>query len=392
MDKNYDVIIIGAGPAGTITGKLCAENGLKVLILEKRPEIGAPKRCGECLGHDDLLRLGYTGKERFIAQAITSSLLFTPDGNSLEIRGPAVGYILERKVFDKFLAYDAAKAGAKIYTKAEVFDLIRSGGSISGVRVIYNGEEKDIRGKVIVSAEGIESKIVRIAGLPAKNTRRTVASGYQYEMAGIDLKDPDKLHIYIGNKIAPVGYIWVFPKGSHMANVGIGITREDDRTAKYYLDSWISSKPEIEKGSIIEENAGGIPLGGLLESMTCDNFLAIGDAAHQVHPLHGGGLTESSFAAAIAAKVITEAIKSNDTSNKALDAYNRLWWKERGEKLKIGDKILRILEKFSDSDLNLVANSLKGEDVFDIFEGQAHKLAKIFLKSPRLATLVKYIK
>ncbi len=392
MDKNYDVIIIGAGPAGTITAKLCAEKDLKVLVLEKRQEIGAPKRCAECLGHDDLVRLGYTGKERFVAQTIKSSYVFSPDGTPIEIRGPTPGYILERKVFDKFLAYDAAKAGAKIYTKAEVFDLIRSSGMISGVRAIYNGEQKDIHGKIIVSAEGIESKIARLAGLPTRNTRKTASSGYQYEMAGIDLKDPDKILIYVGNDVAPIGYVWIFPKGEHIANVGIGITRDNGKTAKYYLDRWIDSKPEIKKGSIIEENSGGIPIGGLLESMTRDNFLAIGDSAHQVHPLHGGGLTESSFAAAIAAKVITDAIKSNDTSNKALDAYNRQWWKERGVKLQTGEKILKILERFTDADFNLVVRSLKGEDLFDIFDGKPHKFVKILMKNPRLATLVKYIK
>ena len=392
MDQKYDVIIIGAGPAGTITAKVCAENGLKVLVLEKRPEIGAPKRCAECLGHDDLLRLGYTGKERFVTQRITSSYVFSPDGTSIEIRGPTSAYILERKVFDKFLAYAAAKAGAKIYTKAEVFDLIRSDGMISGVRVIYNGEQKDIHARIIVSAEGIESKITRLAGLPTRNTLKTVSSGYQYEMAGIDLKDPDKIQVYMGNDIAPLGYLWIFPKGDHIANVGIGITRDSGKTAKYYLDRWIDSRPEIKKGSIIEENSGGIPIGGLLESMTTDNFLAIGDAAHQVHPLHGGGLIESSFAAVIAAKVITGAIKSNDASNKALDAYNRQWWKERGVKLETGEKIVKILERFTDADFNLIAKSMKGEDFFDIFEGKPHKLIKILLKNPRLATLVKYIK
>ncbi|RLG13848.1 MAG: NAD(P)/FAD-dependent oxidoreductase [Candidatus Nanohalarchaeota archaeon] len=393
MDEEYDIIIVGGGPAGTLTAKMCAAKGLKVLVLEKKPEIGAPKRCAEGIGHLDLLRAGYTGKERFIAQTIDGAIVYVPNGAPIELpKQPGGGYILERKVFDKFLAYDAAKAGAKIYTKAEVFDLLWSGGKIAGAKVLYNGEQKDIYSKIIIAADGVESKIPRIAGLPSRNTPRTIESGYQYEMANIDIKDPHKIHTYLGNEIAPRGYIWIFPKGSHIANVGIGINGSDGKTAKYYLDKWISSKPGIKKGSIIEENSGGIPIGGFLESMTTDNFLTIGDAAHQVNPIHGGGLAETSFSAEIAAKVIIDAIKLKDTSNKTLDRYNKLWWEKRGNNLKKTEKILHVLEKVKDSDINLAQSSFHGQDILDLTGGKTHKLIKILINNPKLATLIKYLK
>ncbi|MCK5698818.1 MAG: NAD(P)/FAD-dependent oxidoreductase [Candidatus Aenigmarchaeota archaeon] len=392
MEQKYDIIIIGAGPSGTVTGKLCASKGLKVLILEKRPEIGAPKRCAEGLGKPDLERIGYTGKERFVTQKIDGGILITPNGGTIDLPPGPGGYILERKVFDKFLAYDAAKAGAKIYTKAHVFDLIRVGGKIAGVRLMYNGEQKDVYCKIVVAADGVESKIARIAGLPSGNTPNTIESGYQYEMANIDIADPHKLYTYLGNEIAPRGYIWIFPKGSHIANVGIGIGNCNEKTAKYYLDKWIAGNPGMSKGSIIEENSGGIPIGGFLESMTTDNFLAIGDAAHQVNPLHGGGLAEVSFSAQIAVDVINDAIKSGDTSNSALDKYNKLWWEKRGKNLKKIEKIVHMLEKVTDSELNMAQSSLSGQDIIDLTEGKTHKLIRIMLKNPRLATLVKYLK
>jgi len=392
MEQKYDIIIIGAGPAGTLTGKLCAKKGLKVLILEKRPEIGAPKRCAEGIGLPDLKRIGYSGKERFVTQAIDGGIVITPNGGTIEMPKEPGGYILERKVFDKFIAYDAAIAGAKIYTKAHVFDLIWAGGKIAGVKLTYNGEQKDVYCKIVIAADGVESKIARIAGLPSGNTPKTIESGYQYEMANIDIPDPHKIYTYLGNDIAPRGYIWIFPKGSHIANVGIGIGNPNGKTAKYYLDKWIAGKPEISKGSIIEENSGGIPIGGFLESMTTDNFLAIGDAAHQVNPLHGGGLAESSFSAEIATEVIIDTIKSGDTSNSALDRYNKLWWEKRGKNLKKIEKIVHLLEKVTDSDLNLAQSSLCGQDILDLTEGKTHKLIRIMLKNPRLATLVKYLK
>lgn len=392
MENNYDVIVIGAGPAGTVTAKKCAEKGLKVIVLEKRPEIGAPKRCAEGIAHEDILRLGYTGKERFVAQTIDGGILVTPGGNTLEIPAGLGGYVVERKVFDKFLAYDAAKAGAKIYTKAEVYDLIISGGIITGVKVIYNGEKKEIYGKIIVAADGVESKISRIAGLPTGNTPKSIDSGHQYEMANIHLKDPHKLKFYFGTNIAPRGYVWIFPKGSHIANVGIGIAGNDEKTAKYYLDKWIDTQPDIKKGSIIEENSGGIPIGGFLETMTKDNFLAIGDAAHQVNPLHGGGLGESSHSADIAGKVIVEAIKSGDTTNKTLCQYNKLWWAKRGKSLKKIEKIVKVIDRLTDAELNMMPACFSGQDIIDITAGDVHRLVKILMKNPRLVTLAKYIK
>jgi len=391
MDQKYDVIIIGAGPAGTITAKKCREKGLSVLVLEKRPEIGSPKRCAEGIMHDDLKRLGYTGKESFVAQRIDAGIIYSPGGKSVEIHGSAFGYVLERKVFDKTLAYEASKHGAKIYTKAEVFDLIKSDGIISGVRVIYNGEQKNIHGRIIVSAEGVESKISQLAGLKAGNTPKSVDSGYQYEMAGIKI-NPHMTCFYFGNEIAPHGYIWIFPKGEHIANVGIAVGGSSSKTAKYYLDRWIDSKPEIKKGSIIEENSGGIPIGAFMESMTLDNFLAIGDAAHQVNPLHGGGLAESSHAAQIAADVIVDAIKSNDTSNEKLDRYNKQWWEKRGKALKNVEKVVTVIRKFSDTDLDMIVSSFKWDDLSDIVDGKIHKLLKVLVKNPRLATLVKHLK
>lgn len=391
MDQRYDVIIIGAGPAGTITAKKCSEYGLKVLVLEKRPEIGAPKRCAEGIGHQDLERLGYTGKEQFIAETIDGGLFITPDGSSIELPGGQGGYVLERKVFDKYLAYAASKAGAKIYTKADAFDLIRTDGIISGVKVNYNGEQKDIYGKMIVAADGVESKISRIAGLATGNTVHTLEAGYQYEMANIEINDPHKLYFYVGNSIAPGGYIWIFPKGNHIANVGICIGSNHAKTAKYYLDSWIDNNPEIKKGSIIEENSGAIPVGGFLRIMTTDNFLAVGDAAHQVNPLHGGGLAESSFSAEIASSVIKQALHSCDTSGAALDTYNTLWWEKRGKKLQDVEKVVNIYRRVHDSDLNMIAKAFSGQDIVDLAGGKTHKLLKILVKNPKLATLVKYL-
>lgn len=388
LENSYDVVIVGAGPGGSITARDCAKAGLSVLLLEKRPEIGAPKRCGEGMSLESLQKIGYNGSERFITQKIENGIFVAPNGKSIEIPGGTGGYIIERKVFDKFLAYDAAKAGAKVVSSAEVIDLIKTNGKLSGVVVNYNEEKLRIGAKVVVAADGIESKIAKMAGLNTFSSPMNMASGYQYEMAGIDIENPEKLYFYIGASIAPGGYIWIFPKGGHIANVGIGIiAKNDGKTAKYYLDKWIDNMPSIKKGSIIEENAGGIPIGNFMQKMTADNFLAVGDAAHQVNPIHGGGLGEATIAGMLAAKVIVKAIMDGDTSSKNLDTYNKLWWNERGKSLQKLEKIVGVFLQTSDEDINRIVDGLDSNGIRKIIDGDLAFTAKLLMKNPKLVGL-----
>lgn len=393
MKNSYDVIIVGAGPGGSVTARHTAEAGLKVLLLEKRQEIGAPKRCGEGIGYTILDRLGYKRDERFVCHHIDGGVMYAPSGKALDIPGGDGGAVIERKVFDKFLAYDAAKAGAEIHVKTEVVGLIRDdAGKIAGVEAVYEGKKYQIRAKIVVASDGIESKIGRMAGLKYSNDLVSVVSGYQYEMANIDIENPNKLYFYIGRKIAPRGYIWIFPKGNHVANVGIGIGGSHEKTAKQYLDAWIETTPSVKKGAIIEENAGAIPIGNFLDKMALDNFLAVGDAAHQVNPVHGGGLAEATYAGVLAAKAIVDAIKAGDTSAEGLNEYNVLWWNERGNQLRRVEKVVKAYENMSDEALDLISKAITGNDVVDLSDGRSAKLMKIILKNPRLLGLAKYLK
>ncbi|MFH1472407.1 MAG: NAD(P)/FAD-dependent oxidoreductase [Nanoarchaeota archaeon] len=388
LENSYDVVIVGAGPGGSITARDCAKAGLKVLLLEKRPEIGAPKRCGEGMSLEALQKIGYFGNERFVTQRIETGFFIAPNGKSIEIPSGTGGYVLERKVFDKFLAYDAAKAGAKIVSNAEAIELIKTDGKISGVVVNYNESKHRIGAKVVVAADGIESKIAKMAGLNTSSSLMNMASGYQYEMAGIDIENPKALYFYFGKSIAPSGYVWIFPKGEHIANVGIGIiAQKDGRTAKHYLDKWIDSMPFVKKGSIIEENAGGIPIGNFLKKMTADNFLAVGDAAHQVNPIHGGGLAEATSAGMLAAKLIVKSIKEGNTSDKKLDEYNGLWWNERGNHLLKLEKLMNAFSKISDDDVNNITNSIDSDGISKIINGDLAFSAKLLMKNPKLIKL-----
>ncbi len=402
FEKEYDIVIAGGGPAGLRTAIKAAEKKLKVLLLEKDQEIGSPVRCGEGLGMGWFNRLGIKPDPQFAVQSIYGAVLYSPKGKKLVVRfDKASGYIIERRIFEKFLAREAASKGATLIAKATVIDVLKEGEQVTGVKFVHAGEEFSVKAKVVVAADGVESTVARKAGLNTTNALYNVDSGYQYEMAGVKFEHPDLIALYFSNKYANRGYLWIFPKGEingkNYGNVGVGILGSDTKTAKKCLDEWLETQPELKKGSKIIVNAGCIPVGGLLDKMTLNGLIAVGDAAHQVNPIHGGGMGIAMEAADLAVEVIAEAIEKNDLSDEFLSQYTKKWFELRGNKLQSLVKKRKMLEAISDEDFETIVNSLSGEDVLKLAGGDMLESAKVvtkkLMKNPKLATiLLKYLK
>jgi digeranylgeranylglycerophospholipid reductase len=384
VKSEYDVIVVGCGPAGTSTAKECAKRGLRVLALDRNLEIGTPVRCGEGLSSNSVKILKLDIPQGAIAQKIKGAIVYAPNGKRLSVTFEGTeGYVLERKMFDKWLAMEASRAGATVIAKSNVYDVIIEKGKVCGVKANIVGEDMTIRSKIVVAADGVESVIARKAGLRSAKNPMFVDSGFQYEMSGIDLEDPHMIILYFGAKIAPRGYVWIFPKGKDAANVGIGIggMLGGMNTAKKYLDAWIKTMPGLMKGSIVEVNGGCIPVGNFMKSMVSDGCLGVGDSVNQVNPIHGGGIAESIKASRIAADVLTKAVKSGNVSATGLEEYNKRWWEERGNSLKNVEKVREMFEKMSDEEMNDLAEVLSGEDLVDFAHGKSlPKLMKIYAK------------
>lgn len=391
MTDEYDLIVVGAGPGGLTAGKEAAKLGLKTLILEKRQEIGVPVRCGEGISADLFKTFNIKPKREWIAQAIRGAIVFSPSGKKVVIDyGKIIGYILERKMFEKGLAILASKAGAKIQAKTTVTELIKENGFVKGVKAEFIDNKEEYRSKVVIGADGVESKVGRMAGLKKNIALVNIDSGFQYEMTNIDLDDPEMIELYFGEKIAKRGYVWIFPKGKGRANVGIGIGGFVEKSAKYYLDNFIKNHKNFKNGSIIEVNGGAIPVGGFLDKMATNGLMLIGDAANQVNPIHGGGMHEAMTAGKIAAEVAKKAVEKNDFSERVLIEYQKRWWEERGNHLKRVENFKEVVEKLSDDDLNMLADKLTGKDLVDFSDGKnLTKLGKILLKNPKLIALTR---
>ncbi len=361
----YDVLVVGAGPAGSMAAKTLAEAGLSVIMLEKRQEIGDPVRCAEAVskrGLKDLVEVD----PRWIAADLKGSRVFSPDGASIvlseEQSGGKTGYVLERKIFDRDLAMEAARAGAEIMVKTRAQGLLKRDGKICGVSAIRSGDTFQIEAPLVIGADGIESKVGRWAGIDTTLKPKDISTCAQFLVEDESI-DSNYCEFYFGNKIAPGAYAWIFPKGEKVANVGLGVLGsrssgigEPLRLLQEFM------KSHLPRGKVVEMDVGGVPVAPQLEAMTTDGVMLVGDAAHQSDPLTGGGIITGMTAGVIAGEVAADAISRGDVKRASLRDYEDRWKEPNGNKLQRHYDLKEFFIRLTDEDLNNLLHSLMNED------------------------------
>lgn len=190
--KEYDVIVVGAGPAGSMAAKRAAENNLDVLMIEKDPEIGVPVKCGEGVSKKVLSRFSEIKEQcpGCIAKKIKGAKFYLPDGTEIVAKGKVCGCTLNRNVFDKFVAKEAEKAGVEIRRNTEAKGLARNGG-ITELYVNSFGKKYTLLAKVIVDAGGVGSPVGRLAGIDTKLHDGDIMMCREYLLKGQELENKD---------------------------------------------------------------------------------------------------------------------------------------------------------------------------------------------------------
>jgi digeranylgeranylglycerophospholipid reductase len=382
-EERHDVVVVGAGPAGSITAKTAAEHGLDVLLIERNQEIGVPVKCAEGVSKE--IEKFVALDKKWICAEVKGANIYGPDGTKVVMSGEKmeeVGYVLERRIFDKFLASEAARAGAEVRVKTEAYGIIEANGYAKGVYVRSIGEDTRISAPVVVGADGVESKVGRWAGINTRLLPSNVSVGAEFLMCDIEL-NKDYSEFFLGSEVAPKGYAWVFPKGGDCANVGLGIGGDvsgEKHRAIDYLKAFVRNR--FPNGKTVAEMYGAVPLSGPLNETVADGLILVGDAARQVNALTGGGITYAMQAGKIAGDVIAKAVQEKDFSKKRLMEYERRWRREFGKRLETGLKAKEFFFTLSDEDLNTLAHSLAGVKIEELSVGAL--LLELIRRNPKM--------
>ena len=383
---DYDVIVVGGGPAGSMAAEAAAKLGARTIILEKDRDIGYPVRCGEAVAAEPLKKF-IEPDPAWIATTISKVRMRSPDNTNIDFGAKDSGYILHRRMFDYALANRASQAGVEIQTRAYVDGLVIEDDAVKGVEYQYMGEKRRLTSKIVIAADGVESRVGRMAGLRTSIKLKDMDMGYQATVGNIEV-DQEMIDFYVGSNWAPGGYLWIFPKGDGMANIGLGINgvHAKEHSAhgmvKSFLDKYFPG------ASILTSVCGGIPIAKTLKKITSNGLMLTGDAARMVNPVTGGGIISGMCGGQISGDVAGKAIQTGSCSEKDLEVYPNRWRKAEGKTHEAFYRISQGIAEITDDQLNKIAHRLdstpeESRSLLTIFTAVAREKPRILLDVTR---------
>ncbi|HEY5605589.1 MAG TPA: NAD(P)/FAD-dependent oxidoreductase [Thermoplasmata archaeon] len=337
MPTPYDAIVVGAGPAGSTAARYAARRGLKVLLVDKRKEIGVPVQCGEYVAHneevrtifpratdlEDLMEVPYRVKQ--IDTPVIR--IWSPRGRRYDI--PFRGFTVQRDRMDQGIAAQAVSEGADLLTETTVQ-------AVHGTDVVTN--HGTFHGKVIIGSDGPRSTVAKSVGLPWPASAPAMSATAKGDFG-------DATDMFFGN-LAPGGYAWIIPKAG-CANVGLGTWEHFHGNLRTLFDKFIAGR-RLEPG---KATGGFVPVLGPPDRTVKGNALIVGDAAGMVMATNGGGNNVSMIAGRIAGETAADHL----LSGVPLETYESRWRAVVGAPLAQGVRVKRLADRFFGSDRLLEA-------------------------------------
>ncbi len=388
MNEIYDVVVVGAGPVGCVAARFASRGGSKVIILERGSVIGHPVQCGEGLAPDFFEEIEIIESPDWISNKVKGAKLISPSGHVWTIEGQyvsdEVGLVVRRDVFDRMLARMAVDAGAEILLNVCVTGVRRAESGTLEV-VCDNGTiKRKLNARVVIAADGFESRVARWMGLPSGLKKTDICSCFEYTLANTEIDD-NYCEFYCGSDQAPGGYAWIFPKGKGVSNVGLGLLLdriENPGDPKRYLDRFIANHPKLRRTAHLKAIAGGVSVSLPMDCTVEDGIIVVGDAARMVDPLTGGGVANGCIAARYAGMTAANAIEKGDTSKEFLIEYDEAWRGRLEEKMCRNYLAKELFLKQSDRVLDNIIHTLghtKMEEVgtFELIQAISEKYPDI---------------
>ena len=394
----YDVIIVGAGPAGSTAALYAHRLGLNCILLDKAI-FPRDKICGDALSGKSVRLMReldlLDGVEKLDGSEINRITFGSPSHSQFDVHLKGnknndyitKGYVVPRKIFDNFL-FEKADELTETRQGFTVNDIIYQNDKISGVKgTNIEGKEEILNAPIIMGCDGANSIVARKLGLYEMDMENTAVAIRCYYEGVQGLSNQIELH-YV-SEVKP-GYFWLFPAGNGKANIGIGLSKNDakkeDRTLRQIMDEIVQSdyfRSRFGNARPLEKPVGwNLPLGRIKRKNHGNGFMLLGDAAGLVDPFTGEGIGNAMVAAKYAMEVALKAKNNRDYSEKLFSEYDQLLWGEIGGELRTSTKLQSLAR--SSFLLNFVIDrAARNEEVQAIISGMlSHEIPKDELSSP----------
>jgi len=315
---------------------LLAQKGHEVLLVD-RARFPREKTCGDGLtprAAETLRRLGLETKVASCSHKVKSARMYAPSGQvvtatfaSMVHHLPPHGYVIPRIRLDDILRHEAQKAGADFLSGTKVEDFLWNDGTVQGIVARSNGSTRKIRANIVVVATGASMHLPKRLGIAPASTYDVLAvRGYWEGVEGLD----DALEFHLPPQVS-LGYVWLFPVGNDIANIGICFYRlfgakhpMPSRAMKHLIESYPNFRKRLRqarptgkvKGYPIRTDFPKCPILG-------PGWLAVGEATGLVNPVTGEGIDLAMESGELAAKALHKALKAGRLDMQTLKSYRQ---------------------------------------------------------------------
>lgn len=366
MPEKFDVIVVGAGPAGTSCAYSCAKSGLKVLLIERGEYPGSKNVMGGVLYRkqmEDIIPEFW--KEAPLERPVVEQRFWMMDKESVVQFGykglewavePYNNFTVLRAQFDQWFAQKAVEAGALLINETVVTECIVENGKVIGVRT--DRPDGEVHADVVVLADGVNSLLSKQLGFHREFRPDEVALTVMEvinlpkdkinERFNLEGNHGTTIEIFGDSTKGNLGTAFLYTNKESL-NIGVGTTLSSMIKAKLkpyelldYLKKHPMVRPYLEGGESAEYLAHLIPEGGYhsVPRVVGSGVLVVGDAAQLVNAIHREGSNMAMASGQMAAEAILEAKKDGDFSERSLNRYKEALF---------GSFIIKDLEKYKDA-------------------------------------------